>query len=73
MCEFVYMSVGAWGHQKRVSGPSLLEAQAVVSHTVWVPSANNKYSELLSIPLALDLIFLKKDSNCGMENWLMIT
>lgn len=52
-----------------MSGPLLLESQAVVSHTMWVPSANNKYSELLSLlsNLRFDFFFLKKDSNCGME------
>lgn len=61
VCEFVYMRVGAWGHQKKVSGPLLLESQAVVSYTMWVPSANNKYSELLSLLSSLRFDFFFKD------------
>lgn len=35
-CEYVHLSVGAYGDQKKVSGLPQLELQVAVHHVVWV-------------------------------------
>lgn len=44
VCEYVSMSQGSYGDQKRVWDSLELDVQVLVSHTIWVLLHNNKKS-----------------------------